>query len=452
MLARIAGFEIRYQLRSPLFIIAFAIFFLLTFGSVTSDQIRIGAAGNVNLNSPYAIALTVATLSIFATFVSAAFVANVIVRDDESGFAPLVRSTRITKADYLLGRFSGAFVVAALVLASVPLGMLVGTWMPWLDREKVGPFVAAHYLFAYGVLGLPSVLVSAAAFFALATATRSMMWTYVGVVAFVVLYVVSRQWLSDPTKLRLSALSDPYGVGAFSDVTRYWTAAERNTRMPQLAGVLALSRLLWVGVSAGLFGLAWWLFRFEDRGAAWRAGTPAAAPAAPAAIPSSPAAVPAVPPRVPLVPPRTAPEARAPVRQAFLSLTRFDMRFVFGSPAFFVLLALGMLNALGALGDAVTRDDTDYFPVTRIVIDLLRGAFTIIPIIIAIYYAGELVWRDAERRMQEIVGATPAPDWAFVIPKVLAIALVLLATELAGVGLAAGFQLWHHYTHLQPGR
>ena len=61
-------------------------------------------------------------------------------------------------------------------------------------------------------------------------------------------------------------------------------------------------------------------------------------------------------------------------------------------------------------------------------IEALHGAFTIIPLIIAIYYAGELVWRDRDRRMHEIVDATPAPDWAFVVPKILAITLVLFAT------------------------
>ena len=42
MLTRIAVFEARYQLRSPLFFVGFAIFFLLTFGSVTIEQIQIG--------------------------------------------------------------------------------------------------------------------------------------------------------------------------------------------------------------------------------------------------------------------------------------------------------------------------------------------------------------------------------------------------------------------------
>src|SRR6187399_1449993 len=115
MLRAIAAFEARYQLRSPLFAIGFALFFLLTFGSVTVDTIQIGSRGNVNVNSPFAISITVATMCIFALFVATAFVSNVILRDDETGFAPILRATRITKRDYVVGRFGGAFLVAFVV-------------------------------------------------------------------------------------------------------------------------------------------------------------------------------------------------------------------------------------------------------------------------------------------------------------------------------------------------
>ena len=49
---------------------------------------------------------------------------------------------------------------------------------------------------------------------------------------------------------------------------------------------------------------------------------------------------------------------------------------------------------------------------------------------IAAYYAGELVWRERERKSHEIFGAAPVPDWVFVAPKILAIAFVLLVTAL----------------------
>jgi hypothetical protein len=125
------------------------------------------------------------------------------------------------------------------------------------------------------------------------------------------------------------------------------------------------------------------------------------------------------------------------------------MAFVFRSPAFFVLLGVGMLNSAGSLWNAGEFYGGEVFPVTRLMISALAGAFTLFPLIIAIYYAGELVWRDRERRVHEIVDATPAPDWAFLGPKILAIALVLAATLLAAVAAAALVQLLKGYTRFE---
>ena len=134
MFTAIARFEWRYQLRSPVFWVGCLLFFLMAFGSVTSDNIQIGAPGSVHLNAPYAIVQTLALLNIFAIFVVVAMVAGTVLRDDETGFAPILRSTRMTRGAYLGGRWAGATAAALLVLACVPLAMAVGSFMPWLDE------------------------------------------------------------------------------------------------------------------------------------------------------------------------------------------------------------------------------------------------------------------------------------------------------------------------------
>jgi len=436
MLKQIAAFEIKYQLRSPLFVVASAIFFLLTFGSVTVEQIQIGGKGNVNVNSPFAILQTVAIMNAFALFVVTAFVANVVIRDDETGFASLLRATRVSKFDYLLGRFLGAMVVAFLVMASVPLAILIGSWMPWLDPEKVGPLVVNHYLFALFVYCLPTLFVMGAGFFALATATRSMMWTYLGVVAFLVLFIASRLLLRDPAHDTFSALSDPFGIGALTKATRYWTASERNTQLPAIAGLILYNRLIWLGLALLLFGLAYAIFRFETKGSSEKSAKSEEKQLASTAR---------------LLGSSAKPDASRQTRwRQFVALTQFDMGFVFKSPAFFVLLAIGVFNSFASMIGTVELRGTPFSPVTRVMVQALLGSFTIVPIIIAIYYAGELVWRDRDRRIHEIVDASAAPDWAFLIPKVLAIALVLLSTFAAGAVTAALFQLAHGYSRLEP--
>ena len=139
MFRKIAAFEFRYQLRSPLFWVTALICALLTFGSIASDSVRIGGiAGNVKKNSPFAVGVTLQTMSIFAVFIMAAFVSNVVVRDDETGFGQIVHSTRISRFDYLFGRFTGAFAAGCAAFVSVPLGLLLGSVMPWMG---LGPDV-----------------------------------------------------------------------------------------------------------------------------------------------------------------------------------------------------------------------------------------------------------------------------------------------------------------------
>ncbi|HET7528170.1 MAG TPA: ABC transporter permease subunit, partial [Burkholderiaceae bacterium] len=432
MLRHIAAFEWRYQVSSPVFWIGGLIFFLLTFGSVTVDQVQIGSRGNVHINAPFAILQTLSIMSLLTGFVVVAMVAGVVIRDDDTGFAPILRSTRVGKWDYLVGRFAGAVAAALLVMAAIPLAIAIGVLMPWQDPEKIGPFRLSDYLVVLFAYGAPTLLITSAVFFALATATRSLMWTYVGAAAMVVLYIVMRSLLRDSRFDAVTALLDPYGQAAITVATRYWTAAERNAQLPELSGAILANRLLWSGVGVALFVLTAWRFRFAQG--------PGSACAA--AVDDEPP-----PPRKDVAAVLPAPRADAATRRAQAwALARFDMAFVFRSPTFFVLLLIGLINAGAACWFSGELYGSPSYPVTRLMVDALNGAFTVMPILIAIYYGGDLVWRDRERRMHEIVDATAAPDWAHLAPKILAITLVLLATNVVAAAGAAVVQLLKGFT------
>lgn len=72
--------------------------------------------------------------------------------------------------------------------------------------------------------------------------------------------------------------------------------------------------------------------------------------------------------------------------------TRLDMAQVFRSPAYFVLLVLGLIHSVLGLHAVNPMWGTSSLPVTRLMIDLLNGSFTLIPLVVAIYYSSELVW------------------------------------------------------------
>lgn len=442
MFGKIASFEFRYQLKNPVFWVAAGIFFLLTFGSVTIDQIRIGGGGNIHKNAPFAIAQTHLIWTLFFMFVTTAFVANVVVRDDETGFGGILRSTRVRRFDYLYGRFTGAFLAAALAFLAVPLGFVIGSFMPWIDRETLGALTLEPFLFSYFALALPNILLTSALFFALATVTRSMMWTYVGVIAFLVLYTVTQIVLDKPEFEKVTAMWEPLGLGAYFLVTKYWTATERNLLVPAFEGIILYNRIFTLILSAAILALPALLFRFTPGAVSGKRAKQARIAAA---------AAPTAPPPAPL---RRLPKPSFGAASAWAQLrmrTRLDMGQVFGSPAYLVLLALGLFNALGGLWGVT--EQTGYggmvHPLTRVMIPALMGSFSLIPMIIAVYYAGELVWREREKKTHEIIDASPVPDWAFVAPKTLAIALVLISTLLVSVLAGVAIQAIKGYSNFE---
>lgn len=429
MFAKIAAFEFRYQLRQPAFWVIGILFALLGFGAMASENVQIGAGGNVLKNAPYALAQMHVIIAVFFMLATTAIVANVVVRDSTSGFGPMVQTTRISKFDYLYGRFLGAFGAVALCFMSIDIGSLLGTAMPWVDPETVGPFRPGDYVWSYLVLGLPSVFLTSALFFALATVTRSMMATYVGVVGVFILYMTVNVAFADKPELeQLMAWADPFGAGAYGLVTQYWTAAERNTLNPPLEGVLLGNRLLWTGVGLVFLASAFALYRPAARGAKLKKQARLQAQSAAEAAVAAPA------PSGPLPAPRF---GMASVWPQLAARTGFEMGLIFRSPAYLVLILLGFAFAVANLLFMGEIYGAPVLPVTRMVIQTLIGAFGLISMIVAIYYSGELVWRDRERKVHEIVDSSSAPDWTFLVPKTLALALVLVSTlafaVLAGV-------------------
>lgn len=442
MFGQIAGFEFRYQLRQPVFWVAIFFFLLFSFGLVASDNVSLGSGGNVKENSPFVIGLGTLAFSQFYMFITTAFVANVVVRDETTGFGPIVRATPMTKFDYLFGRFAGAFAAAALAFWAIPLGQLIGAFMPWIDPDTLGPIRYEHYLYAY-LLALPTVFLTSAIFFAVTTFTRSMMASYVAVVVFLVLNIVVSGALGDRPDMELPlAIGEPFGLGAFLLETKYWTALERNTQFPLFEGVILWNRALVVGVGVVGLLLAYVLHRSSARGARVTRSQKLARLAEAQATPAGRAARVRVTPRF---------DRRTALTQ-LLSRTRLEFAQVLRSPAYVIMLLVAIALSGANLVYGNTVYDTPSLPVTRLVIGTLSGNFGLITIIVAIYYAGELVWRERDRRTHEIIDAAPIPDWAFVAPKTLAVALVLVSTLVVGVLTGIVFQLLKGHADLQLGR
>jgi ABC-type transport system involved in multi-copper enzyme maturation permease subunit len=430
-------FELRFHLKSRVFLFGCAVFFLLAFLGVASPNVQFGALGGANYNSPFAILQTHVFMAMIAVLLGAAFLNSAALRDTEERMAEIIYATRIGKVDYVLARFIGAFIAAYLVYVASSVGFALATFMPWLDPDLIGPFSLGHYVHASVFIGLPALFANSAIVYAFAVLTRDQRISYAVIIALLVIYQVAAGMLGQMDYRTAAALVDPTGIAAVGEVMQYWTVFERNTQVVPIEGTLLLNRLLWLGIGVVLLALTVWRFEFV-LGKARRRGKKIEDSAGPAAV-SGPVGFSTRQARF---------DAGTAWRQ-FLARTGFEVRGILKSVFFWVLLALAAALSLGNFFSLSQIYGTTVYPVTRSLIEVLSGSVTLSLMIIIVFYGADLVWRDRETRYQDILGASPAPSWTFVLAKMVAALMVVLIFLIETALVAVLFQLFSGYTNLE---
>jgi len=438
----IASFEAKYHLKAPLFYILTLVFALLTFLAVTTDGVVIGGAvGNVNRNAPYVTMMFLSVWSIFGVLAVTAFVANSIQRDFELGTDALFFSAPIRKLSFLAGRFAGSFSVAALIYVGVALAIILGSLMPWIEKERLGAFDLWPYVFSLVVIVLPNLLLAGAIFFAVAALTRSVMITYSSVVGFFVAYGVASSALGDVEREAVAGLLDPFGFAAFNLATRYWTVFQKNTQVLPLEGIYLWNRLLWLGVAMVILAFAVWRFELatgsrKSRKRAAKGETDETEPIE----------------RISLALPKVTQTfgGRASWRQYF-AVVGLEARTIFKGIPFLIMLILGMLNIWGNSVGQGDRFGTPVYPTTAMMVEVIFGGFLIFGMLITAFYAGDIVWRERNLKISEVTDTMPLPTWAQWTAKFTALVVVAFATLVAAIGTAMLIQTAKGYTNYELG-
>lgn len=375
--------------------------------------------GNINTNAPNNIILFVNVLSFFAMFLVASIVASSVTRDFELDSWQVVFASPVPWRGYLLGRFIGSLLAACLCYAFVIPGLIAGAHGPWTSGT-IGPFNAWHYLYAFCVLAIPNLFVLSALLFAVSTLTRKTLAAYAGAVLIFVLFNLGNAALNDESFEPFVFLVDLFGISTLNLTTRYWTPYELNTQLAPLAGALLWNRVIWLGV--GVAAMAWTLARFNPY---------PRSPQTKAKI-STETQVRKVDER----PIATQIHDRSTAWQQLLGRVALEVRTVVRSIPFLVLMILGFVNAwaLASLVDPVFGAPP--LLLTRVAVTALGSGLTLPLLIVVAYYAGELVWRERQVKLDQIVDAMPAHNTVFLLSKLLAlwtVVAVLLAVSVAAM-------------------
>ena len=446
MVLTIASFEVRQRLRRISTYVYFLIFFALSVlftcmagGAISGAGVDFGTGGKIWLNSPYALNVITMYITFLGIVVTGAIAGQATYQDTDSHISDLFYTAPITKFDYLGGRFLGALAVQILIFSSVGIGAYVGMRLPWLDQSRLGPNNALAYLQPYFTLVLPNLALTSAIFFGLA-ASWKMLPVYVGSVLLLIGYFTAAQLSTNLSVNTVTALADPFGASAVDRLTQYWSPFQRNTQLIPLSGILLLNRVLWLGLGAIVLTITYMRFSLSypsQRSRRQRVATDTDADMPVLSVHALPIAHPVF-------------SSGASWGQ-FLSLIRIQFTETVKNVFFLVLLLAGGLFAILAANQVLNPFSSHSYPVTYQMLAGATGGLFVFALAIITFYAGELVWRERDAGLNQIVDAFPVQRWVLFGSKLTALLLVQIILVL--VIMAAGIivQLMHGYHHFELG-
>jgi ABC-2 type transport system permease protein len=438
MFLRIALFEIRFWLRSWMVWIFLFIIGLLIFGAVSSDHVQVGGAlSNTFHNAPFVIQNYYSLIGLLTLLMSTAFVSSAAIRDFSQNTYQIIFTTPLRKIDFLLGRFIGATLISVIPMLGVSLAILLAKYMPWVDPERWGPVHWGAHLQGIVIFALPNAFFIAAVLFAIAVLARNEIVSFVGALILLTGYGVAGALIQDIQHEQLAALLDPFGRRAFSFLTRYWTVAEKNSVSVGLDGLLLWNRLIWIGAGCLIFAFAYSRFSFAERRTRAKAEDSALA-----ALLAEQAPV------VALIRPKL---SDSPWTK-FVGSFKIHFLGMMRSTFFIVIAVASLLNCIPSLILSATEGyGNQTLPVTYWILDLIRGTLYLFVIIVITYYAGVLVWKDRDERMDEIADSTPTPEWISFASRLLTLILMVMVMQLAALLGGIIVQTWHGYHRYQIG-
>jgi ABC-2 type transport system permease protein len=434
-------FELGYQARRGSTRLWFALFVglaLLLSGAIVFDARKDGYF----FNAPLITALLTIIASMFALLVTAAVAGDAATRDEDVRMHSLLYTTPLPRSAYVGGRFIGAFVVTALLLLAVPLGLLLATRLPGIEPQILGPFRLEGYLTSYFVLAVPNAFVATAVLFSIAALTRRALSAYAGATILVFGSFFSQGFLAVHLgRWDLAKVLDPAGFTTLLAIWRSSNPLQKKTLAIGLDGALLANRLLWLGVALAALAIACTRFRFAfDTGSrGWRRA------------------------RVSVdAPPQRWTRVAVPhAQRTFAFATRLHQlrAIAFGSfrellsgrgwlvvpiaAAVFIALAPELLEVeLGTPGAATTA---------RVAAILGGFELTVLMTMLTALFAGELVWRERDARMHAIADVTPVPEWLSFTGRFLGLGLLLVSAQMLFLVAGVIAQLMQGVTRIDAG-
>ncbi|MEM7084379.1 MAG: hypothetical protein AAF465_16760 [Pseudomonadota bacterium] len=418
--------EWRYQRRRPFVWICIAIYFAIAFGDAYQNGIAVG--GFQWVNGADAVMTRSVILSLLGILAAAGIIGEAAARDRTFRTEETVLSSGASRTALGFGRFSvGWLICVAACIAFVP-GMLLGSALPGIPPEKLGPTDLSHYGKAIAYFLAPNFFIVGAIVFAAGSRFRSQSAAFIAGVTLLILWLLSRMLLGQDVLRHdvfpIYSLIEPFGFTASAQYKFGWTVAQNNAQFVPFAGLLLWNRLIWMTIASLVLVLS-------IRGLPMQPATPKAKRQRQGWL------------RLP----------GSGVASPLVLATRWELLSLLRVPGLKLLLFLAAVSLWLAASSSITHQFS--LPTTDLLVHSTDFYFDKILILVLVWSAADLIWRERSHRVDELIDTLPTRDTIRLLSKTLALFIIILAFWLLSIVVniayqaASGFhhyELWLHFT------
>ena len=413
-------FELQYRIKRPDTYVFFL--FLFLFSIVGVDFIFQGFDfGIMKKNSPFIIAKTMGAITGLFMVLASMIMGVSVLRDFEYNIESLMFSTPISKKDYLLGRFLGAFTVLLFAFSGILFGMMFGEMMPWQNSDDLLTFNALVYVKTFFMITFPTLFFGAALFFVTGALTRNLVVVYTqGIFVFVV-FMLTKAITNDFWQ----AVLDPFSLTTTSLATATWSVLEKSTQTIPFFGVVMYNKLFWVslGIIALMYGYKKFNFNIVREKKAKK---------------NQKLVIKNTNEMIDIVIPNA--KKSYGLLSKWNQLKQFSWFYFISickQSSFWGIVICGMVIILINSVNLGTVYDVDSFPATYFIVEELKETSMFFFFILLVFYSGELVWKERGAKLDLIYDATPMSSFIKLLGKYIGLNLIytvlMFALILSGI-------------------
>ena len=426
MLNNFITFEFKYWRKRWITYIIPLITFLSALAIFTAEGVTIGGTDILYRNCPNNINMLYIVFSTMLPLFLNSFIGSAITRDYEHKFDQILFSTPISRLEMMIGRFIGCFWVISLIFLSILFADMIASFMPWADKELLGPVRYDAHAQSFFLLALPNIFIIGSFLLLISAWTKSITKSFLAALVLFIAYQIIMSLFEEVDNKTLACLIDPYGFVPVYYVTKKWSAFEKNNLLFPVDWKYLANRAIWITVACALWAAAYFShkisFNFKTKKSKEKVESYTKIPILKSSFDFSKMHT-----------------FRSIIYQAWI-----EFKFILRTPVFYILIGMILIMQIMDVVEDLMDDQLSNLATSYNVIRNMNGLSTIV-ILTLTFITGILFWKERDAKMQDIYDAIPTKTSTYFLGKILAVLGINFCISVVLAIYAFLYQIFHNY-------